>query len=111
MGTAVPKPHSTRSKVTVHILEDIYGKVPGHRLRAIYVPGTVFPVQRALLSPFSEAASDIMGLNWLVCYDTPYETKEVASTFGVQSTRAEDFLRLKATLPRSQQPAVASSTA
>jgi uncharacterized protein YbjT (DUF2867 family) len=90
---------------------DIYGKVLDRRLRAIYVPGTVFRVQRALLSPFSEAASDIMGLNWLVCYDTPYETKEVASTFGVQPTGAEDFLRLKATLPRSQQSAVASSTA
>jgi hypothetical protein len=54
----------------------------------------------ALLSPFLEAASDIMGLNWLVSYDTPYEVNGTASTFGVSLTSAEQFLRQKAGLPK-----------
>jgi uncharacterized protein YbjT (DUF2867 family) len=113
--------HPQAERATFHIggpeilsweqVADIYGKVLNRPLRAIYAPGTIFRVQRALLSPFSEAASNIMGLNWLVSYETPYETAEVASTFNVQLTRAEDFLRLKAASPQSQQPAAASSTA
>jgi NADH dehydrogenase len=113
--------HPAAERAIVHIggpeilsweqVVDIYGKALDRQLRAIYVPGTVFRFQRALLSPFSEAASDIMGLNWLVCYGTPYETKEVASAFGVQPMRAEDFLRLKATFPQSQQITVGPSAA
>jgi len=82
---------------------DIYSQVLSRQLRAIYVPGAVFRAQRALISPFSEAASDIMGLNWLVCYETPYDSEGVATTFGVQLTHAEEFLHSKASLPQSQQ--------
>ncbi len=79
---------------------DIYSKVLGRQMKAVYTPGVIFRVQRALMSSFSEAASNIMGLNWLVCYDTLYEANEVAPLLGVSLTSAEDFLRHKASLPK-----------
>lgn len=79
---------------------DIYGDILGRRIRPIYVPSGVFRAQRALLSPFSEAASDIMGLNWLVGYDTRYEVNGTAALFDVSLTSADQFLRRKAALPK-----------
>jgi uncharacterized protein YbjT (DUF2867 family) len=77
----------------------IYGAVLRRKLKGLYVPNGVFRVARLLFAPFSEGASDILGLNWLVGYDTPYNTKEIASTFGVNLTTAEQFLKQKASLP------------
>lgn len=76
-----------------------YGNVLGRKIRPIYAPNGVFRVARLLFAPFSEGASDILGLNWLVGYDTPYDVRELASTFGVKLTTAEQFLKQKASLP------------
>ena len=76
-----------------------YSQVLGKPLRAIYVPSGVFRVQRALLAPLSEPASNIMGLNWLVGFDTPYDSNALASTLGFRPTSTEAFLRHKSGLP------------
>jgi uncharacterized protein YbjT (DUF2867 family) len=76
-----------------------YSLVLGKPVRAIYLPSALFRVQRALLAPLSEAASDIMGLNWLVGFDTPYDATALASKLGIRLTSTEQFLRHKAGLP------------
>lgn len=83
---------------------DIYAEALGRKVRPVYAPGGVFRVMRALVSPFSEAASDILGLNWLVSYSTPYEGQKAASTLGVELTRAEDFVRGKADMAGCLSP-------
>ena len=80
---------------------DIYSKELGRKVRPVYAPGGVFRSMRAVMSPFSEAASDIMGLNWLVAYSTPYESRKSAGELGVQLTSAEEFIHNKATLAKS----------
>lgn len=77
----------------------IYGSVLGRKIKPIYAPNGVFRAARLLFAPFSEGASDILGLNWLVGYDTPYDMRELASTFGVKLTSAEQFLKNKSSLP------------
>ncbi|MEO8133291.1 MAG: NAD(P)H-binding protein [Betaproteobacteria bacterium] len=76
-----------------------YGRVLDKPVRTIHLPSGLFRVQRALLAPLSEAASDIMGLNWLVGYDTPYDSNALASNLGIRLTSTEQFLRHKAGLP------------
>lgn len=76
-----------------------YGSVLGRRIKPLYAPNGVFRVARLLFAPFSEGASDILGLNWLVGYDTPYDMRELASIFGVKLMTAEQFLKHKASLP------------
>lgn len=76
-----------------------YARVLERPVRPVYLPPGVFRFQKKLLSPFSEAASNLMGLNWIVSYDTPFEMKETAAMFGVSLTSAEQFLREKASLP------------
>lgn len=76
-----------------------YGSVLGRRIKPLYAPNGVFRVARLLFAPFSEGASNILGLNWLVGYDTPYDVRELASTLGVKLTTAEQFLKQKASLP------------
>jgi uncharacterized protein YbjT (DUF2867 family) len=71
----------------------IYSRLLGKPIRAISVPKGAYRVLRALLSPFSESASDIMGLNWLVGFDTPYDASALAGRLGVQLTSAEQFLQ------------------
>lgn len=79
---------------------EIYSKALGRKVRAIYTPGGVFRVTRAAMSPFSEAASDIMGLNWLVSYSTPYDSQQTAAALGVRLTSAEAFIRSKVALSK-----------
>lgn len=71
----------------------IYARLLGKPIRALSVPQGAYRVLRALLAPFSEAASDIMGLNWLVGYDTPYDASALALRLGLQLTSAEQFLQ------------------
>ncbi len=71
----------------------IYSRLLGKPVRAISVPRIVYRALRALMAPFSEAASNIMGLNWLVGYDTPYDARALAARLGMQLTSAEQFLR------------------
>lgn len=76
-----------------------YGSVLGRKINPLYAPNNVFRVARLLFAPFSEGASNILGLNWLVGYDTPYDMRELASIYGVKLTTAEQFLKHKASLP------------
>jgi uncharacterized protein YbjT (DUF2867 family) len=75
---------------------DRYAAVLCRSVRALGVPSSVFRVQRRLLAPFSESASNIMGLQWLVGYDTPYDSTALAASLGIDLTRTADFLRAKA---------------
>jgi uncharacterized protein YbjT (DUF2867 family) len=77
----------------------LYSRLLGKPIRAISVPKSAYRVLCLLLAPFSEAASGIMGLNWLVGYDTPYDANALASRLGLKLTSAEQFLQ------RSSKPA------
>lgn len=84
----------------------IYSRRLGKPVRAISVPRSAYRALRALLAPFSEPASGIMGLNWLVCYDTAYDARELATRLGIQLTDVEQFL-----LQSAERAAGASRTA
>ena len=56
-------------------------------------------IARMLMRPFSQAASNIMGLNWLAAQHMPINDTGCAATLGIQLTTAEAFLRAKAALP------------
>ena len=71
----------------------IYARLLGKPIRAISMPRRAYRVLRALLAPFSESASGIMGLNWLVACDTPYDANALALRRGRQLTSAEQFLQ------------------
>jgi NADH dehydrogenase len=71
----------------------IYARLLGKPIRAITVPKGAYRALRALLAPLSESASGIMGLNWLVGYDTPYDASALAARLGLQLTSAEQFLQ------------------
>lgn len=78
----------------------IYERVLGKPLRARHTPAVVFRMGLALLGPFSPAAADIMGINYLsATVDSVIATEETAKIFGVRLTGAEEFLRRKAALP------------
>lgn len=74
----------------------IYSQLLGKRLRTLSVPRGAYRALHALMAPFSEAASNIMGLNWLVGYDTTYDARALAARLGMQLTSAERFLRQSA---------------
>ncbi len=77
----------------------IYARVLGHPVRVVATPGAVFRAQQQLMRPFSEAASNIMGLNWVASQSLPDTGAGDAAVLGLQLLRAEDFLRAKAALP------------
>ena len=77
----------------------LFGKVLGKRVRAMYAPAAVFRAQQMLLSPFSPAAGNLMGMNWLVgSVDTAYDISALTPKFGITLTTSEQFLRQKLAL-------------
>ena len=79
---------------------DIFAKILARPVRAIHVPAGVFRMQQLLLDPFSPAAANLMGMNWIVgSVDTCYDMKTVAPMFGISLTTVEQFLRHKLDLP------------
>jgi uncharacterized protein YbjT (DUF2867 family) len=78
---------------------DIFARVLGRPVRTLSTPAFVFRAQQRLMRPFSEAAANVMGLNWLAAQETLYDSKALATRLGVRLTSAEDFLRAKAALP------------
>jgi uncharacterized protein YbjT (DUF2867 family) len=77
----------------------LFGKVLGHRIRAMHTPAGVFRFQQALLGPLSPAAANLMGMNWLVgSTDIVCDTSATAARFGVTQTSAERFLTEKSAL-------------
>ena len=74
----------------------IYEKLLGRSLKVRHTPAIVFRIAMEILKPFSPAAADIMGINYLsATQSSEVEMKETAATFGVKLTSAEDFLRNK----------------
>ena len=77
----------------------LYAQVLGRPVRVVSVPGAVFRGQQWLMRPFSQAASNIMGLNWIASRTMAVDDLGHAATFGLTLTTAEVFLRAKAALP------------
>ena len=72
----------------------IYEKLLGRSLKVRHTPAIVFRIAMEILKPFSPAAADIMGINYLsATQSSAVEMKETAAMFGVKLTSAEDFLR------------------
>jgi uncharacterized protein YbjT (DUF2867 family) len=77
----------------------LYAQVLGRPVRTVSTPGAVFRAQQWLMRPFSEAASNIMGLNWLASRTLPIADPGHAAALGITPITAEQFLRHKAALP------------
>lgn len=76
----------------------LYAMVLQRPVRVVSTPGWVFRMQQILMRPFSQAASNIMGLNWVAAQTRPEAGAGHAALLGMRLQRAEDFLRAKATL-------------
>jgi NADH dehydrogenase len=80
----------------------IFSKVLGRPVRALHAPAGVFRLQQQLLGPFSPAAANLMGMNWIVAtVDTPYDMRTLALAFGVELTSVERFLRERVPVARA----------
>ncbi len=77
---------------------EIYARVLGRPVRVVSTPAAVFRFQQVLMRPFSQAASNIMGLNWLAARSMPVDDQGTAAALGLKLIVAEDFLRAKAAL-------------
>lgn len=77
----------------------LYAEVLARPVRVLAVPGGVFRLQQALMAPFSAAAANIMGLNWLASTPFPVADDGTLGLLGVNPTRARQFLCSKAALP------------
>jgi uncharacterized protein YbjT (DUF2867 family) len=82
----------------------LYAQVLKRPVSTVSTPGFVFRVQQLLMRPFSEAASNIMALNWIASKPMPLADAGgaggTAALLGLHPmTTAEQFLRAKATLP------------
>jgi uncharacterized protein YbjT (DUF2867 family) len=85
-------PEALSQKEVVRTFE----KVLGRPLVVKHAPAVIFRIGRYLLAPFSPAAANIMGLNYVSTYvDSVIDMTETARLFGVQLTSAEQFLRHK----------------
>jgi uncharacterized protein YbjT (DUF2867 family) len=78
----------------------LYAQVLKRPVRVVSTPAAVFRAQQLLMRPFSEAASNIMGLNWMAARPMPLDDKGTAALLGLKTlTTAEQFLHAKAALP------------
>ena len=77
----------------------LFAQVLGRPVHVVSTPAAVFAAQRLLMRPFSQAASNIMALNWMAAQPLPPLGTADAEALGVTLTRAEDFLRAQAALP------------
>lgn len=77
-----------------------FSLVLGRKVRAIGTPSVIFRSQLTLMRPFSEAAANVMGLNWVAGrYEMSIDSSAAVRRFGVKLTSVEEFLRAKAALP------------
>jgi uncharacterized protein YbjT (DUF2867 family) len=74
----------------------LFAEVLGRPVRVIGVPGAVFRLQQLMMRPFSVAASNIMGLNWLASTTLPVATDGTLAMLGIAPTHARRFLSEKA---------------
>ena len=83
-------PEALSQKEVVRTFEKVLGKP----LVAKHALAVVFRIARYLLAPFSPAAANIMGLNYVSTYvESVIDMTETAPLFGVELTSAEQFLR------------------
>lgn len=75
----------------------LFAEVLGRRVRVLGVPGAIFRLQQLLMQPFSTAAANIMGLNWLAARTLPVQADGTLSLLGVSPILARQFLHAKAT--------------
>ena len=76
----------------------LYSEVLGRPVRVVGAPGALFRCQQLLMRPFSEAASNIMGLNWLASSTLPVVADGTLARLGVSPIHARQFLQAKARL-------------
>jgi uncharacterized protein YbjT (DUF2867 family) len=74
----------------------LFAEVLGRPVRVLGVPGGVFRLQQMMMRPFSVAASNIMGLNWLASTTLPVAADGTLALLGVTPTDARGFLTEKA---------------
>jgi uncharacterized protein YbjT (DUF2867 family) len=77
---------------------DLFAAVLGRPVRVLAVPGSIFRLQQALIRPFSVAAANIMGLNWLASTTLSVEADDTLALLGVSPIDARRFLDAKAAL-------------
>lgn len=78
----------------------VMSQVLGRPVRAVGTPSFVFRATQRAMRPFSEAASNIMGLNWVAGRHAMVpDGAAAARRYGVRPTSLEQFLRAKASLP------------
>lgn len=68
-------------------------------VQVVGTPAAVFAVQKQLMRPFSEAASNIMALNWFAAQPRTPADDEAAARLGVTLGTVEQFLRAQAAKP------------
>jgi uncharacterized protein YbjT (DUF2867 family) len=78
---------------------EIFAQVLGRPVRTLSTPAFVYRAQQRLMQPFSEAAANVMGLNWIAAQETLYDCKALAARLGIRLTTAENFLGAMAALP------------
>jgi len=84
---------------------DLFSEVLGRPIRSLHTPVGVYRALSLALRPFSEAASNLMGLSWVTAItETPWDSREVFARFGVTPTSALDFLKRRAALPEASAP-------
>jgi uncharacterized protein YbjT (DUF2867 family) len=87
---------------------EIYSRILGRPIRVFAVPPAVYRAQQLLWKPFSAAASNQMGLNWLLAScDSVVEMRQTAPLFGVNLMSVETFLREKAGLEEQERSILA----
>jgi uncharacterized protein YbjT (DUF2867 family) len=73
----------------------IYERILNVSLKVNTTPATVFRVMSTVLRPFSPAASNLMGLNYIAAREESSVDLGPAALFDVQLTSAESFLRAR----------------
>lgn len=88
--------------LTWNDIVDIFSRVLNKDIRAIHFPSWLYRFQQLALSAVSPAASNIMGLNWLLSsVETAFDTEIARSLSGGELTTVEAFLVQKLSLPES----------
>ena len=77
----------------------LFAEVLSRPVRVVGVPGAVFRLQQILMRPFSTAASNIMGLNWLASDTLTVVDDGTLKLLGVSPIDARRFLHAKAAHP------------
>lgn len=77
----------------------LFAEILGRKVRVIGTPGAIFRVQQLLMRPFSAAAANIMGLNWLLSRTQHVEADGTLELLGISPLTAREFLQAKSELP------------